>query len=152
MFFISKFSLCAMFSLPILSASLANFFLFPDHSNVSTIVGSEKALEKNTSTLWGYKLKVWLDYFLSKIRAGFQMQTMRRCHSEDGPICLCPLKFTVLFVLILLPKSWHLLMASGIRKGEERVELAGKKGGWGWIKVCLLHHLCPFHGQSNKCD
>lgn len=48
LFSISKFSPYAVFPHPILSALQANFFLFPDHSNVSAIIGSEKALNKQS--------------------------------------------------------------------------------------------------------
>lgn len=34
------------FSYPVLSASLTNFFLFPDHATVNTIIGSGKGLGK----------------------------------------------------------------------------------------------------------
>lgn len=141
---ISKFSLYAVFSHPILSASQANFFLFPDHSNVSAIIDSEKALNKKSLLCWVRSWRyVWLDYFLNEIRADFQIQTMRRWHSEDRPICICPLKFIVFFILTLLAKSWHLLLASGIRKGEEWGKLAGKND-WGWMKV-WAHFITSVH-------
>lgn len=61
---------------------------------------SEKALNKKSLLCWVISwMYVWLDYFLNEIRADFQIQIMRRWYSEDCPICICPLKFILFFIL-----------------------------------------------------